>query len=228
MTDLSSKAQKAAEARRKALERLDYSLNQRSLDDIWSLGQLESDWIYAMRFRTQNGRWVVGELRVFPNSKLLNSKRVERWLAEPLEFVQEIPLGGLTARQLRRIPFGKPIAAMDGLMKAARAIAQHYRKSGDRDLKLLPIAEAYVACLRRRSRRPTADCAQQMGLSGSQVRDAVHQARKQGLLTSSRGQGFAGGELTPRALALLQHYRATQRRRGIRNLPVSKRRRRHE
>lgn len=227
MADSPSKVENAADARKKALERLDDSLNHKSattsapfrhavrelLRDTWSLGHLESGWIYAMRLRIQDGRWVVVELRVFPDSELLNSKGVKHWLAGP-DSTQEIPLGGLTARHLRRIPFSKPI--FDGVMKAARPIARHYRKGASgktekRTLKLLRIAETYVACLRRRSRRPTADCAQQVNLPVSQVRDAIHRARTRGLLTGSRGQGLAGGELTERALDLLQQESSTSR-----------------
>ena len=196
------------------LRRLQQSLDSRSKDgplsERWSLGRLEAGWVYAMQLRLEHGRWVVGELRVFPESDLLNWDRMKRWIAEPLDF-PKIPSGGLTARQLRRIPFHQPAAALTGMMRAAKAIARSYEKldpaffkSLDIDPKLVRIAAAYVDLLRRHSRQPTADCAQLLGLSVSRVRDAIHQARVRKLLTGSPGQGSAGGELTPYALDLLR------------------------
>src|SRR5262249_43177109 len=104
------------------------------------------------------------------------------------------------ARHLRRVSFAGPLfPAWRSLSKASRAIAKRVQAED----RLLVLAATYVDVLDQGSRRPTADCAGRLGLSVSQVRDAVHQARVQGLLSASRGQGFAGGKLTQTALERL-------------------------
>jgi DNA-binding transcriptional regulator PaaX len=45
--------------------------------------------------------------------------------------------------------------------------------------------------------------AEEVGLPATVVRDALHKAREKGVLTRTH-QGRAGGELTPRAKALLR------------------------
>ena len=138
---------------------------------------------------------------------VLRSQRLEDWLTPFPHGGRQVPTGGLGARHMRRIPFRKPLLDMKGLMEAANKIARHYKRSSDRDVRLVGLASLYAACLKSGSRQPIADVAKQSRLKISQVRDAVHQARTAGLLTASRGQGFAGGELTPRALSLMAQGR---------------------
>ena len=206
-TDRPSSKARTAAALRKAFRELKESLYTRRGDDqfrpeSWSLGRIDPGWVYAMQLRVENGRWVVAELRVFPESDLLNRERMKRFVAESLDF-SSIPLGGLTARQLRRIPFRQPAESVHSLMKEALAIVtQSARKN--KALNLVRTAAVYVHLLRQHSRRPTADCARRLGLPVSRVRDAIHQARARKLLTGSDGQGSPGGELTAEALALLE------------------------
>jgi hypothetical protein len=135
-----------------------------------------------------------------------------------------IPSGGLTARHLRQIPFrhGEGVAflrEMDGycvrIAKAIRTRAQGERKFNRgysrlenryrQLLHLAEIAQLYVGELERGSRKQHAEIAARLDLNVSQVRDAIHRARKENLLSSTRTQGTAGGELTPLALELLAH-----------------------
>lgn len=123
--------------------------------------------------------------------------------------MSKIPAGGLTARQLRQIKFNGSISPLKKLVKAAKAIANAYNETAqddayDKDLRLAKIAAVYVDVLLHRSPKANADCAERLGLSPSQVRDAIHKARVRKLLTPSRGQGYAGGELTSTARALLE------------------------
>ena len=63
-------------------------------------------------------------------------------------------------------------------------------------------AAAYVDALAR-SPRPAADLAARHSLSASQIRNLMHACRRRGLLTASP-PGRPGGELTPRAVQLLE------------------------
>lgn len=60
----------------------------------------------------------------------------------------------------------------------------------------------YVQRVAQGSPRPTADVAKRRRLPAAKVRDLLHAARQRGLLSSS-GQGRSGGQLTPKALAIL-------------------------
>jgi len=208
---VTSKVRTATPRWERARRRLQDSLNQRGLglEDQplpldWHFGDIGNEWTYAVRRHIQNGRWIVAELRVFPSSELSSKRRCEHWLAEPEEITAPIPIGGLTARQLREVSFSAPHrAAMKGLLNAAREIARHYKKSYPKNDRLLAVVQVYVGCLSQGSRRPTAETAKELSIPISQVRDAIHGARKRGLLTLSRGQGYAGGELSPLAQNLL-------------------------
>jgi hypothetical protein len=190
------------------LDALRHALKARGLEDdgrfgeSWFVGELGDGWAYTMALRVQNGRWVVAELRVFPTS-MAAQLDVPHSLSDPLDLGNDIPARGLTARQLRRIPFGAPLGMMQGLLKAAKAIAGVYRKQMNRDNALLTVAATYAQCLAAKSMHPTADCAEQLRLTVSRTRDLLHRARKAKLLTASAGQGVAGGELTPYAKGLL-------------------------
>lgn len=191
-------------------------------------GRLDGGWAYHMRLARQNGCWVVTQLRVFPCSDDLDLKRVEgdtadeasqsageaaprRAQARSLQ-KQPVPVppGGLTARHLRQIPFGKHtvMAGLNSLTAAANAIADVYRQRAIQahgDVRLARIAHAYVKALSRGSLRPNEDVAAQLGIrKASQVRDAIHMARRKGLLSSTRKRGVPGGELTAKAIELLR------------------------
>lgn len=71
----------------------------------------------------------------------------------------------------------------------------------DRDLARS--AEAYIAAVRRGSRRPVLDAADELGEDAERVRDHLHRARGRGLLAASL-KGAAGGTLTATARALLR------------------------
>jgi len=68
-------------------------------------------------------------------------------------------------------------------------------------LEYAHVAAAYVAALN--SRAPNEAVAEQLHLSTSRVRDLLHEARRRLLLTTL-GRGKAGGELTEKALKLLE------------------------
>ena len=212
------------------------------------MGLIEDGWAYEMQLERQNGRWVVAQLRLFPDSGELELKRLilrtkfdisvgtideaaisARKLAhlaraqpQPKRRVA-VPPGGLTTRHLRRIPFGRSsgTSALAELDSLAEKLASIHRRRADLDTqekaldrtvkglrrgdaRLAQIASCYVKVLGEGSRRANVEVARQLQMKVSQVRDAVHLARKNGLLTAARKQGAPEGELTPKAIALLK------------------------
>ena len=192
------------------------------------LGRIEGGWAYEMTLDQQNGRPVVAELRVFPDSDDLRlnelsdmtkasmaieepywADRLARELAHAARTRQQgpvlTPARGLTARHLRAIPFGghSPLHYLKSFFAVGEgAFKRTVRSAGDSKLAL--IARLYVQAQERGSRRQNAEVAQALGMRSSQVRDAIHRARRQGLLTATRKQGASGGELTPKAVVLLR------------------------
>ncbi len=109
---------------------------------------MKAGWAYAMQIRMEQGRWVVAALRVFPEAELLDSNRMKYLKSGPITD-RAIPPGGLTARQLRQISFQEPLAPYNGLMKAAKKIADQYKITSPQtsDYDLARIAEIYVDVL---------------------------------------------------------------------------------
>ena len=119
-------------------------------------------------------------------------------------------MGGLTARHLRQISFrrvGDPHMAR-AWRRMKNELQRHWDRNrrglGRGDVRLARIAQRYVAALTRGSRTQNADVARQLRITNAQVRDAIHRARKQGLLSPTGKQGVPGGELTSRALEILE------------------------
>jgi hypothetical protein len=172
-------------------------------DQLGVFGRIGGGW---MRIIRQEGRWVVGQLHVLPES---NENEAEFGRLMSIETRSEpaaAPTGGLTARHVRRIPFGDGAGAalVNVLQTQAAKIVRAYRREGSRGrLRLAQVAQLYVDALNRRSRRPNAEVAAQLKISVSAVRDAIHQAREQQLLSRPRQQGVMGGELTRKAPELL-------------------------
>lgn len=71
------------------------------------------------------------------------------------------------------------------------------------DREFAELAAEYIAACEEGSRRPVADIAERQGRSLEAVRQDLYRARKKGLLTRQTA-GRAGGQLTPRAKALLR------------------------
>ena len=71
------------------------------------------------------------------------------------------------------------------------------------------LAEAYTQRVAQGSPHPTEDVARRRKLSAARVRDLLHTARQRGLL-STVGRGRSGGDLTPKALAVLNPEGASQ------------------
>jgi hypothetical protein len=102
----------------------------------------------------------------------------------------------------------------DAPVRAAAAIDNLTRRlgrAGRPDSAYLPIAVRYVQLLHEGDTKPIKTLAKELGLRPEQVRDLVRRCRDRGLLTkiprhptSRRGAGVAGGELTDKALRLIE------------------------
>lgn len=193
-------------------------------------------WAIETHLIRQNGRWVVGELRFFAESaQSVRAGRGERShggessgaFGVPAG-LEHVPQGGLTARHLRSVSFGRleglrAIKELDlaclRISKARQrrrfaeariqrltATIEARRGRGAKPvlLRLALVAQAYVAAYQSGFGSENRTVARDLGLKPEQVRDFVSRARRTGLLTASRKQGAAGGELTPRALRILE------------------------
>lgn len=78
------------------------------------------------------------------------------------------------------------------------------------DETLLAVAVAYDQAVRRGSREPVSDVAKRVHLAHNRTRDYINRARRRGFLTPGV-RGRSGGDLTPRALALLKGSRSRRR-----------------
>lgn len=102
----------------------------------------------------------------------------------------------------------------DASARAAAAIDDLTRRpgrAGRPDSAYLPIAVRYVQKLHEGDTKPIKTLAKEFGLRPEQVRDLVRRCRDKELLTeiprhptSRRGGGIAGGELTDKALRLIE------------------------
>lgn len=202
-------------------------------DEIFQ-GQLGRGWIYEQRLTRQDGAWVVAELRVFPESSQERSSMWDKDQVTVSNVSAELPRGGLTARLLREVRFGRgphsslvelDTAFMNYVTARQQRIAaeQRERRANERllstaapvaarmkrDIALAETAKLYVEARRRGSRHPNLEVARVLKMKPEQVRDAIHRARTRGLLTSDglKRQGAAKGELTKKAEALLANRR---------------------
>ena len=76
-------------------------------------------------------------------------------------------------------------------------------KSGWPDLAYAQISDTYVTCLAAGIRSPIKEVAKLHAIKTTQARDAIHTARKRGILTPTTQRGRPGGQLTPAAEELL-------------------------
>jgi hypothetical protein len=172
-----------------------------------------TDWSYDHDERRFDQ--IVCELDGYPGWRILPEVAVtdrglllRRLVIEPSD---GMPEPGITTRMLRQLRTGDLIAA---LRAAARqneqifgdapdlSVTTRVGRRGRDDLYYARWAVAYVEALAR-SARPIEDLAARHNLSASQIRNLMHACRRRGMLTASP-PGRAGGELTPRAIALLK------------------------
>ena len=113
--------------------------------------------------------------------------------------------------------FGKEqLGKWRGFEIAALEAPRRPGRKGHDDRFLAQVASVYVGALAAGSRRPIADAAERLRevgqhYSNARVRDLVFMARERGFLTGPPGPGRAGGELTPKAKAILAEAKEKRR-----------------
>lgn len=191
--------------------------------DFWVSVGLSPTWRADYRLVAQDGRFVVGELRVLPVEKHADPGS---WTGELIGFRSRVPAGGLTATILKAVRIGAHITegrhvldAIEGqesergtptALAEMRAAGVKYfdrpsvtRAGADAGQKGLPLqlyvraATAYAKAVSAGSRRPVVEAARALRQTPARTRDLVHRARALGLLTTTT-QGRAGGALTTR------------------------------
>lgn len=202
----------------------------------WIEAPIDADWVAAHRLIIQNGRPVIGEIRVFPR-ELAFDKETGKWLetrptpgawsVEERGVDAEVPLGGITSGVLRGVRMGHHAEILRDYFKAsARRLGRPLKKLLDSPFdglaanpaagrrgrpatsiqEIARIAEKYVEKVNGLNRDPVRLVAELEGMKVGRVRSMIHRARELGLLTRDAGprqQGRAGGQLTPRAQALV-------------------------
>ena len=174
------------------------------------------DWTAAYRLGSQDNRPIVTELRLFPRER---SKRRSpgTWSAERHGSLAAAPLGGITASLLRRVSLsdyaqfaGRVPAALTGDLvekevPRPRRPSQRGRKPRS-ERAVAEIAQCYAETVSAGSSRPVAEVALKKRIPEATVRNVIHQARQQGLLSKTL-QGRVGGQLTAKAKKLLRRRR---------------------
>ena len=205
--------------------------------DVWLLADLDTEWQAAYRIVSQDGRAVVGELRIYPREpQRFHRNQTGFWSGEWLGAQANAPAGGLTATIARRARLGADLLGgkyvVSSLQRRAR---QEHTKSplseilvalGIRSLQAPQVADkrsgqnlrscariaaAYAEACTTSSGRPQKETAERLGLRPEQVRDAVHRARGLGLLTKTE-RGRSGGTLTAAGRAALKTSGPRRRR----------------
>jgi hypothetical protein len=172
-----------------------------------------TDWSYDHDERRFDQ--IVCELDGYPGWRILPEVAVtdrglllRRLVIEPSD---GMPEPGITTRMLRQLRTGDLIAALRAATRQNEqifgdapdlSVTTRVGRRGRDDLYYARWAMAYVEALAR-SARPIEDLAARYNLSASQIRNLMHACRRRDMLTASP-PGRAGGELTPRAIALLK------------------------
>ena len=141
---------------------------------------------------------------------------------------------GIPAQLLRKVPFGvvqryarELMELLGGLRDVdflpdaieleAAGFREHVPTERPRrparwsDHRYAQLADTYAKRIEAGSRKPVEDVARRHRLETTQARDAIHTARKRGLLSPTTTQGRPGGQLTPAGEALLADAATTKK-----------------
>ncbi len=202
------------------------------VEDQWVEVDVDDRWRAAFRLFAFQGQPAVAEVRLMPRDNWPTRKPGE-WRAERLGlFADQLAgarsgpssftavLDGVTAQILRRVPLRAIVQYTRAFQSTAPSPPESAKGSTRRradswpDRRYAQIAAAYVKRVNADSPHPVQDVARRRKLSVAQVRDAIRAARVRGLLTPTRKQGRAGGDLTPEAERLLASQRRSKQDRG--------------
>ncbi len=194
-------------------------------ESAWLEVHLDSEWVAAFRMVARGGQPVVAEVRIFPTGS--ERRSAGEWPGEYIGNRATVPRGGITRRVLKQVRLtdygkewerivnwirrshGSSIFKSQGLLghpgfkepvqpKSARG------RPARPDAFYARVARAYVEAFKAQHRKPVTGAAKACRLPPAQARDALHRARRLGLLTPTEKAGQAGGELTKKAKKLLR------------------------
>ncbi len=181
---------------------------------LWAEFTRPGGWLVRYRLEPQDGVPVVAEVQVLHTGKLppggldsttWRSVKLSEWRElwpDVLENIEKrYGRDALVERHLQRFGFG--IEAKRSPRRPGRA--------GHSDAYYAQLADDYVALIAKGHTKPTKELARRAPFKGQPnaeqaARDAVHQARRRGLLTEAPA-GRAGGELTEHAKEVLDERR---------------------
>lgn len=200
--------------------------------ETWYVYPLTDQWTAAFRLVPQDGRPVIGELRIYPTEQ---GAKPGEWSGSTGQTSPEVPRGGLTARAIRQVRTDEALREVHSHMDAwitrhgikavlaAGALFDRFgfteqgiedidqargrpRKYQDADYAL--IAKLYVEASMEEPRKVLQAlipklAEHKLGNDIHAARSLVQGARRHGMLTSTR-RGVAGGQITARARAFLE------------------------
>lgn len=202
--------------------------------DHWLEVPAAPGWMAAYRLVPQAGSVVIGEARLFPAEPItpgaLHQRDPGRWAGEFMGDEAPVPRGGLTARLLRQLRPGEHSTYIGQILEASRArygrrppFREAFYESAEKprrqrrrsrkgrdDVFLAQLARDYVRAVESGDTKPRITVARRWRSTPTEIRDALHQARRRGLLAGAR-HGKRGGILTASALALLVKAKRTRR-----------------
>jgi len=187
-----------------------------SEDTIWIEVRLDQGWVAAHRIAPQDGRLIVGEVRLIPFEPT----------ADPGEYRESaVPPGGARSDLVRSISAGEALSAAvemidrlesepapnapwsirdalrDFNVEPEQIIAR--RPHAATDAQLAEAAAAYADAYRDGARAYLQVAAHRLGLSPDTVSKRRRAAQDRGILTGGGHQGKGGGELTEYGRALV-------------------------
>jgi hypothetical protein len=205
----------------------------------WVQQQIPGGWTAAFRISAQAGGFVVSEIRVYPEHREpgvpIGFPGLWPGSFRSVDDDPIVPVGGITSKVLRAVRAGAPQEAgmecfrEEGAASAIDAAPPSQRRDAVSDVELARLSRDYVAALRRQQPgarlSPVQYLAARYELPLTTVRGRIHLARKRGLLGATLNrQGKAGGQLTPKAEALLSDARTPKRSRVASSRPAPRRR----
>lgn len=194
-----------------------------------SLGE---DWVASYRFLMQNGTPVLAELRILRAKEIRPDEMYPiRKDQGPDELERTLP-GGLTWSRIQRMrpralleamlggweedvrqtvggtPFGDTVevevpgggwaSLVNRWMRGDRSVP------AERKHRLLLVAALYAMAVTQGRRRVNEEIGQHLGRKPTQVRDDIYAARVEGYLTQGSGRGRPSGELTAKAIEMIE------------------------
>jgi hypothetical protein len=180
--------------------------------NVWIENELDQDWMVAYRLGRQGAGTIITEVRLFPREAGWRSPG--EWSGQRRGTEAPAPEGGITARLLRVVSFtdvGRFALAVEGtkeqttssqIEKTEHAPIKRGRKPKWSDRTVAEIAAQYADAVASGERSPIVKIATRE-IGAPTIRDIIHRARRQGLLTVTF-QGRGGGQLTPKAKNILR------------------------